>query len=245
MKLLVFAIVLGVVASVTAKPSPRQFSMEEFARLTEEFRERFDDLHEEKDRFVSLVRIIARGELNLLNRAVLENLGNAWSDIEHEFDDTRATIAERILDPNADEDCLLGLVSELVAEQVRAGSAMSSCAADKYDVKSTIADEMRALANILQRISTAAAEYTLYSYATHNSFTDAEDQLEWLEQNFQNQENFWNDVARPEAQEDVDNLELNRPILVEENRLCLERIIADMALVERNVNNRIQQCIGA
>ena len=70
----------------------------------------FDELHGEKDEFVSLARIITRAELKLLNEATAMNLAESWSDIEHHFDYTRSLIAEMILAPEAeaDEECLLG-----------------------------------------------------------------------------------------------------------------------------------------
>lgn len=218
--------------------------MTELARITEMFRKKFDDLHEEKDAFVNLARIITRAELKLLNEATAENLADAWSDIDHHFDNTRKIIGDMILYPNANEDCMLGLVEEIVAERIRAADEMSRCASDKIAVKEGLADEFRDLVNLLQRISTAAAEYTLYSFANHNSFIDSEGQIGWLERNYQNQMEFWDNVARPEAQEDLDNLEMNRPDLVAENRACLDNIQVEMTVVDRSINQRMGQCLG-
>ncbi|EAT35944.1 AAEL011935-PA [Aedes aegypti] len=244
MKLLTLtAIACGLLVLASAKPAARSYTMDELARIVEEFRVKFDDLHEEKDAFVNLARIITRAELKLLNEATVDNLADAWSDIEHHFDGTRKIIGDMIILPNANEECLLGLVEEIVAERIRAADEMSRCASDKIGIKEGLADEFRSLVNLLQRISTAAAEYTLYSFANHNSFVDPEEQIEWLERNYQNQVYFWDNVARPEAQEDLDYLEVNRPYLVEENRLCLERIQVQMTEVDRSINQRINQCV--
>ncbi|KAL1379792.1 hypothetical protein pipiens_014639 [Culex pipiens pipiens] len=238
MKLLTLAVLCGLAVLSSA------FTMSELARISEEFRVMFDELHEEKDAFVNLARIFTRAELKLLNEATTMNLAESWSDIEHHFDITRSLIAEMILAPEADEECLLGLTEEIVAEQIRAADEMSNCAADKIAIKEGIADEFRDLVNVLQRISTAAAEYTLFTYASHNSFIDPEGHIEWLERNYQNQVDFWENVARAEAQEDLDNLEINRPQLVEENRQCLARIQDAMAEVDRSINQRLPRCLG-
>ncbi|XP_065085892.1 uncharacterized protein LOC135707908 [Ochlerotatus camptorhynchus] len=243
MKLLSLTVITcGLLVLANAKPS--RSSMTELADITEEFRVKFDKLHTEKDEFVNLARIITRAELKLLNEATTKNLADAWSDIDHHFDNTRKIIADMILYPNANEDCMLGLVEEIVAERIRAAYEMSLCAADKIAIKEGLADEFRDLVSLLQRISSAAAEYTLFSFANHNSFIDPEGHIDWLERNFQNQVDFWDNVARPEAQEDLDNLEMNRPDLVEENRACLDRIQVQMTEVDRNINQRLGQCLG-
>ncbi|XP_062540367.1 uncharacterized protein LOC134208402 [Armigeres subalbatus] len=245
MKLSTFTVlVCGLMVVAYAAPTTHNYSMEELGRIIEEYRVKFDDLHEEKDAFLVFARIVVRAELKMLNEAVTENLGQAWSDIDHHFDSTRKIIGDMIITPGANEQCLLGLVEEIVAERIRAADEMSLCAADKIVIKESLADEMRTLVNLLQRISTAAAEYTLYSFSNHNSLLDPESHIEWLERNYQNQVNFWDNYARPEAQEDLDNMEINRPLLVQENLLCLERIQLDMAEVDRNINLRINQCIG-
>uniref|UniRef100_A0A182SW40 EF-hand domain-containing protein n=1 Tax=Anopheles maculatus TaxID=74869 RepID=A0A182SW40_9DIPT len=229
--------VLLAAASVTA-----QLSMRELTEITEDFRVRFDDLHDDKDGFISLTRVLTRAELKGLNEATLENLAIARNDIDDLLTETREDIASAILEPNANEACLLALVDTVIAEGRRAGEGMSSCAADKIAIKEGLGDEFRALTNTLQRIATAASEYTLYTFAIHNSFTDPEEHVEWLEENYENQLSFWDNVARPEAQEDLDNLEINRPALVEENRLCLEAVVTSLNTAMNTVRQQINSC---
>uniref|UniRef100_A0A182K9D7 Protein TsetseEP domain-containing protein n=1 Tax=Anopheles christyi TaxID=43041 RepID=A0A182K9D7_9DIPT len=229
--------VLFAAVSVTA-----QLSMRELAEITEEYRVRFDELHDEKDAFVRLTRVLTRAELKGLNEATLVNLGNARNDIDDVLADTREQIANAILQPNANEQCLLGLVDRVIEEGRRAGEGMSACAADKITIKEGLGDEFRALTNTLQRIATAASEYTLYTFAIHNSFTDPEEHVEWLEENYANQVEFWDNVARPEAQEDLDNLEINRPALVEENRVCLNGVISRLNTAMNTVRAQINSC---
>ncbi|XP_052890895.1 uncharacterized protein LOC128299081 [Anopheles moucheti] len=229
--------VLLAAVSVTA-----QISMRELAEITEDFRVRFDDLHEDKDGFIRLTRVLTRAELKGLNEATLENLANARNDIDEVLFNVREDIAAAILQPNANEQCLLGLVNTVIAEGVRAGEGMSSCAADKIAIKEGLGDEFRTLSNTLQRIATAASEYTLYTFAIHNSFADPEEHVEWLEDNYDNQVTFWNNVARPEAQEDLDNLEINRPALIEENRLCLNAVVTSLNTAMNTVRGQINNC---
>uniref|UniRef100_A0A182WQR3 Protein TsetseEP domain-containing protein n=1 Tax=Anopheles minimus TaxID=112268 RepID=A0A182WQR3_9DIPT len=229
--------VLLAAVSVTA-----QLSMRELSEITEDFRVRFDDLHDDKDDFIQLARTLTRAELKGLNEATLENLGNARNDIDDILTETREDIAEAILEPNANEQCLLALVDTVIAEGRRAGEGMSACAADKIAIKEGLGDEFRALTNTLQRIATAASEYTLYTFAIHNSFTEPEEHVEWLEENYDNQVEFWDNVARPEAQEDLDNLEINRPALVEENRLCLQAVITSLNTAMNTVRGQINSC---
>uniref|UniRef100_A0A182P632 Protein TsetseEP domain-containing protein n=1 Tax=Anopheles epiroticus TaxID=199890 RepID=A0A182P632_9DIPT len=229
--------VLLAAVSVTA-----QLSMRELAEITEEFRVRFDELHDDKDDFVRLTRVLTRAELKGLNEATLVNLGNARNDIDDALADTREQIANAILEPNANEECLLGLVDRVIEEGRRAGEGMSACAADKINIKEGLGDEFRTLTNTLQRIATAASEYTLYTFAIHNSFTDPDDHVEWLEENYANQVDFWDNVARPEAQEDLDNLEINRPALVEENRVCLAAVVTALNTALNTIQGQINSC---
>uniref|UniRef100_A0A182IKK0 Protein TsetseEP domain-containing protein n=1 Tax=Anopheles atroparvus TaxID=41427 RepID=A0A182IKK0_ANOAO len=229
--------VLLAVVSVTA-----QISMRELAEITEEYRVRFDELYEDKDAFIRLARVIIRAELKGLNEATLENLANARNEIDDILTETREDIANAILLPNANEQCLLDLVNTVIAEGSQAGDGMSSCAADKIAIKEGLGDEFRTLTNTLQRIATAASEYTLYTFAIHDSFNDPEDHIDWLERNYANQVAFWDEVARPEAQEDLDNMELNRPILVAENRACLDAVIARLNTAMQNVRIQINGC---
>ncbi|XP_058117562.1 uncharacterized protein LOC131287208 [Anopheles ziemanni] len=232
----VFCVLLAAV-SVTA-----QISMRELAEITEEYRVRFDELHADKDAFIRLARVFIRAELKGLNEATLANLADARNEIDDILTDARADIADAILLPNANEQCLLNLVETVIAEGSRAGDDMSSCAADKIAIKEGLGDEFRTLTNTLQRISTAAAEYTLYTFAIHDSFNDPEDHIDWLERNYANQVAFWDEVARPEAQEDLDNMEINRPILVAENRACLDAAIARLNTAMQNVRIQINGC---
>ncbi|XP_053668929.1 uncharacterized protein LOC128719330 [Anopheles marshallii] len=229
--------VLLAAVSITA-----QISMRELTEITEDFRVRFDELHEDKDDFIRLTRVLTRAELKGLNEATLENLANARNDVDEILFDTREEIAAAILVPNANEQCLLGLVDTVIAEGRRAGEGMSSCAADKIAIKEGLGDEFRALSNTLQRIATAASEYTLYTFAIHNSFAEPDEHVEWLEENYDNQVSFWNNVARPEAQEDLDNLEINRPALIEENRLCLNAVITSLNTAMNTVRGQINNC---
>uniref|UniRef100_A0AAG5CQA5 Protein TsetseEP domain-containing protein n=1 Tax=Anopheles atroparvus TaxID=41427 RepID=A0AAG5CQA5_ANOAO len=229
--------VLLAVVSVTA-----QISMRELAEITEEYRVRFDELYEDKDAFIRLARVIIRAELKGLNEATLENLANARNEIDDILTETREDIANAILLPNANEQCLLDLVNTVISEGSQAGDGMSSCAADKIAIKEGLGDEFRTLTNTLQRIATAASEYTLYTFAIHDSFNDPEDHIDWLERNYANQVAFWDEVARPEAQEDLDNMELNRPILVAENRACLDAVIARLNTAMQNVRIQINGC---
>ncbi|XP_049284031.1 uncharacterized protein LOC125764155 [Anopheles funestus] len=219
-----------------------QLSMRELSEITETFRVRFDDLHDDKDDFINLARRLTRAELKGLNEATLANLANAREDIDDILLDTREEIAAAIIEPNANEQCLLGLVDTVIAEGRTAGEGMSACAADKIAIKEGLGDEFRALTNTLQRIATAASEYTLYTFAIHNSFTDPEEHVEWLEENYDNQVEFWDNVARPEAQEDLDNLEINRPALVEENRQCLNAVVTSLNTAMNTVRGQINSC---
>ncbi|XP_058811732.1 uncharacterized protein LOC131676603 [Topomyia yanbarensis] len=237
MKLTLFVVLCGL-ATVLAVP------MTELATRSEEFRLLFDALHTEKDEFVKLTRTLTRAELKMLNEASQKLLAQMWNDVEHFFDDTRALIAEFILYPNAVEDCLLGLTEEIVAERIRAAGEMSSCAAYKINIKESLADEFRQLGNVLQRISTAAAEYTLFTFASHNSFIDSAGHLRWLEENYENQRVFWETTARTEAQADLDALEVNRPALIQEFTACLNVIRDQMTVVDRNINQRLPRCLN-
>ncbi|XP_055534388.1 uncharacterized protein LOC129723911 [Wyeomyia smithii] len=237
MKLTLFIVLCGL-SMALAVP------MTELAERSEEFRILFDDLHIEKDEFVQLTRTLTRAELKLLNEASQSMIAESWSTIEHFFDDTRALIGEFILYPNANEECLLGLTEEIVAERIRAADEMSACAAFKINIKEELADDFRNLGYTLQRISTTAAEYTLFTYAGHNSFINSAGHLEWLEQNYERQREFWDTTARTEAQADLDELEVNRPALVAEFQACLDNIPVQMTEVDRNINARMLQCLG-
>ncbi|XP_053680669.1 uncharacterized protein LOC128731563 [Anopheles nili] len=228
-----------ILAAVTVSA---QLSMQELTDIIEDYRVRFERLHENKDAFVRLARVLIRAELKGLNEATLENLGEARNDIDDILTEAREDIAEAILEPNANEQCLLGLVDTVIAEGRRAGDGMSSCAADKIAIKEGLGDEFRALTNTLQRIATAAAEYPLFGFAIHDSFNDPEEHAEWLEEAYEAQVDFWDNVAQPEAQEDLDNLEINRPQLVAENRACLNAVIASLNTAMQNLRIQINMC---
>ncbi|XP_058455108.1 uncharacterized protein LOC131432687 [Malaya genurostris] len=238
MKLSLLVALCGL-ATVLAVP------MTELRERTEEFRTRFDELHREKNEFVDIVRQLSNYELRKLNEASQSLIAHTWSDIEHFFDDTRTIIGEMILYPNADEECLLGLTEEIVAERIRAADAMSACAAFKINIKESLAEEMRSLGNTLQIISTAAAEYTLFTFASHNSFINSAGHLQWLEDNYERQRVFWDTTARNEAQADLDAMEVNRPALIREFEACLAGINDDMAEVDRNINQRLPRCLNS
>uniref|UniRef100_A0A182NL54 Protein TsetseEP domain-containing protein n=1 Tax=Anopheles dirus TaxID=7168 RepID=A0A182NL54_9DIPT len=239
MKLFV-ALLCVALAAVTGVSA--QTSLGELAEIVEQYRVRFDELHEDKDSFVRLARTLIRAELKGLNEATLANLGNAREDIDDILTETREAIAAAIILPNANEQCLLALVDTVIAQGRVAGDGMSTCAADKIAIKEGLGDEFRELTNTLQRISQAAAEYTMYSFAIHNSVADPADHADWLERNYNTQVEFWDNVARPEAQEDLDNLEINRPALVEENRVCLAGVITRLNTAMQNVRVQINGC---
>ncbi|XP_058059575.1 uncharacterized protein LOC131210356 [Anopheles bellator] len=223
--------------SVTA-----QLSMQELATITEDFRVRFDALHEDKDEFLRFARVLIRAEMHGLNEATLVNLGEARNEIEELLSEVRTDIANAIIQPNANEQCLLNLVNTVIAEGRTAGAGMSSCAADKIAIKEGLGDEFRTLTNTLQRLAQATSEYTLYTFAIHDSFNNPQSHVDWLETNYANQVTFWDDVARPEAQDDLDNMEANRPTLVAENRVCLDGVVSRLYSVLVGVRLQINLC---
>ncbi|XP_050089470.1 uncharacterized protein LOC126573418 [Anopheles aquasalis] len=239
MKTFVFIALCLFVAALSVSA---QLSMSEFAEIAEQYRVRFDDLSEDKDSFLRFARVLIRAELKGLNEGTLANLAEARNDIDDILTEIRTEIADATLEPNANEDCLLRLVDSVIAEGRTAGDGMSSCAADKIEIKEGLGDEFRTLTNTLQRIATAASEYPLFSYAQHNSFTDPQEHVDWLEQNYEAQVAFWDNVARPEAQEDLDNLEINRPALLAENRACLNAVIARLNTALTGIRQQINSC---
>ncbi|XP_055534397.1 uncharacterized protein LOC129723920 [Wyeomyia smithii] len=231
-------VVFCVASTVSAVP------MTELAERTEEFRILFDNLHMEKDEFVDLTRALTTWELRLLNDASQQYIAEMWSIIEHRFDETREAIANATTEANANEDCLLGLVEEIVAERIRAADEISACAAFKINVKEGLADDFRNLGNTLQQISTAAAEYTLFTFAGHNSFINSAGHLDWLEHNYELQREFWETTALVEAQADLDELEVNRPALLAEFRECLSHIPVEMDEVDQDITDRMPGCMN-
>ncbi|XP_035774334.1 uncharacterized protein LOC118457126 [Anopheles albimanus] len=219
-----------------------QLSMSEFGEIVDQYRVRFEELSEDKDAFVRLARVLIRAELKGLNEATLANLADARNEIDDVLTEIRTEIADATLEANANEECLLRLVDLVIDEGRTAGDGMSSCAADKIEIKEGLGDEFRTLTNTLQRISTAAAEYPLFSYTQHNSFAEPQEHVDWLEENYDAQVAFWDNVARPEAQEDLDNLEINRPALVAENRACLDAVVARLNTAVNGIRQQINSC---
>ncbi|XP_058455096.1 uncharacterized protein LOC131432681 [Malaya genurostris] len=236
--LLLTVLLYGLATAAKLREPSKRVPMGELAERTEEFRVAFDELHTEKDGFVQITRLLSSGELHLLNRASLTVIGHAWSNITNHFNET----LESIDSSDGAEDCLEELREEILAEQIRAADEMSECAAFKIQIKEGLSDEFRALGNTLQIISTMAAEYTLYTFAIHNSFIESADHLDWLERNFELQRNFWDTTARIEAQADLDAIEANRPALIKEFTECLSHIPEVLDEFNEDILTRLEQC---
>ncbi|ETN57737.1 hypothetical protein AND_010695 [Anopheles darlingi] len=240
--LLIAAFVLA--AGVSAAPSqtaakPRTAELRE---AIEEYRVRFNELHQEKDQFLQFARTGLWASVRYMNEDILENLGEVRNTIEYGFDDVRLEISLQIVEGTHNEQCLLDLVYEIVDEKVRLGDELSRCSSTATDAKDSLPESFYEFLNLLQRISTSIAETTLYTFINQNSVSDPERHLEYLREAYEETERSWLEEALPLMQFELDAMEYNRPLIVADNAECLAVIIEQQQSFEDNIRARIPSC---
>uniref|UniRef100_A0A182JNB7 Protein TsetseEP domain-containing protein n=1 Tax=Anopheles atroparvus TaxID=41427 RepID=A0A182JNB7_ANOAO len=239
--------VLIAALAVLASGAPSKMAIkprnEELREALEEYRVRFDELHREKDLFLQFARTGLWASVRQMNEEVLQDLGAVRNTVEYGFDDVRLDISLLIVEGNHQEQCLLDLVYEIVAEKVRLGDEISRCAAGTTETKDALPESFYEFLNLLQRLSNSIAELTLYSFISQNSVTDPEAHLAFLEETFVETERSWNDEARPLMQFELDAMEYNRPLIVADNAACVAEITASQQSFENYIREKIPSCL--
>ncbi|XP_035902379.1 uncharacterized protein LOC118507685 [Anopheles stephensi] len=240
-----FVLIAACALMVSAAPSkpaikPRN---QELREAIEEYRVRFDELHKEKDQFLQFGRTGLWATVRAMNEEILVDLGETRNTVEYGFDDVRLDISLLIVEGNHNEQCLLDLVYEIVAEKVELGDEISRCAAGATETKDALPESFYEFINLLQRLSNSIAETTLYSFVSQNSVTDPERHLEFLQEAFEETDRAWNEEALPLMQFELDAMEYNRPLIVADNAQCLQTIVDRQQAFEDSIRARIPSCL--
>ncbi|EDS33647.1 conserved hypothetical protein [Culex quinquefasciatus] len=240
---LVFCAV-ALLATIAAAPSSipsKKSTIGELVEIVEEYRVLFEELSQEKDQMLAFARTGLFASYRHMNEAILENLGETRNTIEYGFDELRTDIAAAILD-GGDEDCLLGLASEIRDEQRALATGMSICSQFTTDVKDDLSYSFYEVLELLQRLSTALSEYTTWSFSTHNSVTDPQEHAEYLRRTYVESRDMWEYEVLPIIQFQIDAIEYNRPIVVDDNMDCLEKIVDQMPMFEEYIRGKMETC---
>uniref|UniRef100_A0A182K0T3 Protein TsetseEP domain-containing protein n=1 Tax=Anopheles christyi TaxID=43041 RepID=A0A182K0T3_9DIPT len=232
-------------SGVRAAPSKTAIKprSEELRDAIEEYRVRFDELHKEKDQFLQFARTGLWASVRGMNEEVLQDLGETRNNVEYGFDDVRLEISLLIVEGNHNEQCLLDLVYEIVREKVQLGDEISRCADDANDAKDALPESFYEFLNLLQRLSNAIAETTLYTFVGQNSVTDPERHLEYLQESFAETDRAWTQEALPLVQFELDAMEYNRPLIVADTAQCLQVINDKQQAFEDSIRQRIPSCL--
>uniref|UniRef100_A0A182NL55 Uncharacterized protein n=1 Tax=Anopheles dirus TaxID=7168 RepID=A0A182NL55_9DIPT len=216
---------------------------QELRDAIEEYRVRFDELHKEKDQFLQFGRTGLWATVRHMNEDVLQDLGETRNIVEYGFDDVRLEISLLIVEGNHNEQCLLDLVYEIVAEKVQLGNQISVCAAGTTDEKDSLPASFYEFLNLLQRLSNSIAETTLYTFVSQNSVSDPERHLEFLQEAYEETERAWTQEALPLMQFELDAMEYNRPLIVADNAQCLQAINEQQQAFEDSIRARMPLCL--
>ncbi|XP_052890894.1 uncharacterized protein LOC128299080 [Anopheles moucheti] len=232
-------------SSISAAPSKTVIKPhnQELREAIEDYRVRFDDLHKEKDQFLQFARTGLFATVRRMNEEVLIDLGEARNTVEYGFDDVRLEISLAIVEGNHNEQCLLDLVYEIVAEKVQLGDEISRCSAGTTDTKDALPASFYEFIDLLQRLSNSIAETTLYTFVSQNSVSDPERHLEFLQESYDETARAWNEEALPLMQFELDAMEYNRPLIVADNAECLQVVVERQQGFEDTIRERIPSCL--
>ncbi|XP_065085888.1 uncharacterized protein LOC135707906 [Ochlerotatus camptorhynchus] len=244
MKLVALLLVAAVSVAVNAAPasSPaKKNTVGDLIAVVKEYAPKFEELSLEKDQLLQFARTGLFATYRDMNEDLLVSLGNARNAVEYGFDEVRTYIAAKLLD-GGDEDCLLDLVSQIVAEQRVLASAMSLCSSFTTVAKDDLSYSFHEMLDLLQRLSTALSEYVLWSFSTHNSVSDPEDHAEYLRRTYQESADMWDQQVLPLVQFQLDAMEYNKPLIIAENQSCLDKLVEQVDTFEEYIREQMYYC---
>lgn len=231
---------MAVNAAPASSPAKKN-TVGDLIAVVQEYAPKFEELSLEKDQLLQFARTGLFATYRNMNEDLLVNLGNARNSIEYGFDEVRTYIAAKLLD-GGDEECLLDLVSQLVAEQRALAMAMSLCSSFTTDAKDDLSYSFIEMLDLLQRLSTALSEYVLWSFSNHNSVNDPEDHAAYLRRTYQESADMWEQQVVPLVQFQLDAMEYNKPLIISENLGCLDKLVEQVDIFEVYIREQMYYC---
>ncbi|XP_055587532.1 uncharacterized protein LOC129739977 [Uranotaenia lowii] len=236
-----FVALLALVAVIHANPVAKKRSISNLIDVVEEYKLLFNDLSHEKDQLLQFARVSLFATYSLMNQDLLKDLGHTRNAIEFGFDELIGDIAEEITE-GGNEECLLNLTAQIRREQVELAETMGVCSALTGSAKDDLSYSFYEFIDLLQRLSTALSEYVLWSFAVENSVTHADRQAENIRQMYEDSVEMWDEVVLPLIQFEINAMEYNRPIIVANNKDCLDILIEKVDLLNEELREQLGSC---